>query len=91
MDLSATDLSRLRRRKFVAEIVMLSGAVLAFGWVGAALVLVLGDTELRQQILRVFSYLSLWLAVVPLCVFGVGWFWRSLLTRKISAIMKAAA
>lgn len=91
MDLFATDLSQLRRRKFVAEMFMLGCAILAFGWIGAALVLVLGDTELRHQILRIFWYLSLWLAVVPLCVFAVCSCWRWILARKISEITKNAA
>jgi hypothetical protein len=91
MELSAIDLSRLRRRKFVAEMCMLGCAILAFGWIGAALVLVLGDAELRHQIIRIFWYLSLWLAIVPLCVFAVCWCWRRVLTRKISDTTNDAA
>jgi hypothetical protein len=86
MNSVTTYLSRLRRRKFVAELLMLGCGTLTFGWIGAALVLILGDEELRQYILRIFWYLSLWLAVVPLCGFAICWSWRSSLTRKISEI-----
>jgi hypothetical protein len=86
MNLAITDLSRLRRRKFVAEMFMLGCAILAFGWIGAGLVLILGDAELRQHIFRIFEYLWLSLGAVPLCCFFVGWGGRSLLMRKISEI-----
>jgi len=88
MDLTATDLSRLRRRKLVAEMFMLGCGILAFGWIGAALVLVLRDADLRQQMLCIFWYLSLWLAIVPLCAFLACWCWRWILARKISEITK---
>lgn len=86
MDLSVTDLSRLRRRKFVAEMLILGCAILAFGWIGAALVLILEDADLRRHMSRIFGYLWLWLGVVPLCGCIVCWFWRLLLTRKIGKI-----
>jgi hypothetical protein len=88
MRFETTDLSRFQRNKFIAEMFMLGFAILAFGWIGATLVLVVGDTELRQHILRIFGYLSLWLAVVPLFGFGVCWCWRRLLAKEISKITK---
>ena len=86
MNSVSTDLARLQRRKFVAEMFTLGFAILAFGWIGAALVLILGDAELRQHIFRVFEYLWLWLALVPLCGFGVCLCWRSMVKRKIVEI-----
>jgi hypothetical protein len=86
MNSAITDLARLQRRKFVAEMFTLGFAILAFGWIGAALVLILGDAELRQHIFRIFGYLWLWLALVPLCGFGVCLGWRSLVKRKIAEI-----
>jgi hypothetical protein len=70
---------------------MLGWGILAFGWIGAALVLVLGDSELRQQVIRTFGYLSLWLSVIPLCGFGVSWFWRWQLAGKISEVTNDVA
>jgi hypothetical protein len=69
---------------------MLGCGVFGFGWIGAALVLVIGDSESRQQVLRIFGYLSLWLAVIPLCSFGVSWFWRWQLAREISEVTNDA-
>ena len=86
MNSAITDLSRLQRRKFAAEMFMLGCAILAFGWIGAALVLILGDADLRQYLLRIFEYLWLWLAVVPLCGFGICWCWWSSVKRKIAEI-----
>jgi hypothetical protein len=83
MNSASTDLSPLNRIKFVVEMFMLGCAILAFGWIGAALVPVFGDAELRHDIFRVFWYLWVWLALVPLCGFGVCWCWRSILMRKI--------
>ena len=40
-------------------------------WIGAALVLIIGNAELRQHIFQIFSYLWLWLGLIPLCGFGV--------------------
>ena len=65
---------------------MLGCGILAFAWIGAALVLIFGDAELRQYIFRIFWYLLLWLGVVPLCGFGICWCWRLFLMRKISEI-----
>ena len=84
MNLATTNLSRLRRRKFVVEMFMLLCGIFAFGWIGAALVLIFGDAELRQHIFHIFWYLWLWLGLVPLCGFGVCWRWWSLLKRKIA-------
>jgi hypothetical protein len=83
MNSANTDLIRLTRRKFVVEMFMLGCAILAFGWIGAALVLIFRDAELRHEIFRVFWYLWVWLALVPLCGFSVCWCWRSILQRKI--------
>src|SRR6266850_2647902 len=83
LDSTSTDLARLQRRKILVELLLLGFAILAFGWTGAALVLIVGDAELRRDMLRVFSYLWVWLAAVPLCGFVVCWCWRWLLQRKI--------
>ena len=87
------DLARLLNRLLLVEILMLGCATVAFGWIGAAMVLIFGDTELRP-VFRILWYLWLWLAFVPLCGFGVCWCWRLSLKRKIGQILhdtKAAA
>ena len=86
MNSAISRLTRLPRRKFVAEMFTLGFAILAFGWIGAALVLIFGDSELRPHIFRIFEYLWLWLALVPLCGFGVCLCWRQLVKRKIAKI-----
>jgi len=86
MNSASTDLARLQRRKFVAEMFMLGCGILSFGWIGAALVLICGDVELRQHIFRIFLYLWFWLALIPLSGFGACWCWRSLVKRKIAEI-----
>lgn len=86
MNLVTAELARLQRKKFLAELLAMGCAILALGWIGAALVLVIGNAESRPHIFRILSYLWLWLAVAPLCVFGVCWGWRSSLKRKIGEI-----
>jgi len=77
-----TDLKQLQRRRFLVDMLMLGCAVLAFGWIPAALVLIFRDVELRQQVLHILWYL--WpLAFFPFCCFGFFWCWRSSLNRKI--------
>jgi hypothetical protein len=84
------DLYQLQRRKFVAEMFILGYAILAFGWIGAASVLIFGDAGLRQHISSVCGYLWLWLGVFPLCGCIICLCWRALLTRKIERITKNA-
>jgi hypothetical protein len=81
-------LARLQRRKFRVEMLALGCAIFGLGWIGAALVLIFGDAELRQHVFRTIWYLWLWLAFVPLCSFCVCWFWRSSLNRKIKRILR---
>jgi hypothetical protein len=90
MSPTLTDLNRLQRRKFVAEMFILGGAILAFGWIAAAVVLIFGDAELREHIFSVFGYLWLWLGAIPLCSLAICLFWRALLMRKIERIAKSA-
>jgi len=84
------DLNKLQRRKLVAEIFILGSAILAFGWTGAASVLIFGDAELRQHFLSIFGHVWLWLGVIPLCGFIICLCWRALLTRQIERIAKDA-
>jgi hypothetical protein len=84
------DLNKLLRRKFLIEMFVLGCAILAFGWIGAALILIFGDAELRQHIFSVFGYLWLWLGAIPLCGFIICLYWRTVLTRKIKRVTKNA-
>jgi hypothetical protein len=63
---------------------MLGFAVLAFAWIPAGLILISRDSELRS-----FSLLfeHLWpLTFIPLCAFGLCWFWRRSLYRRIKTL-----
>jgi hypothetical protein len=88
MNLTEANSTKLRRRKFAVEMFMLGCAILAFGWIGAAFAMVIEDAELRQNILRIFAYLWLWIGVIPLCGFFICLFWRTLLIRKIESASK---
>ena len=77
---SKTELKRSRRWRFIADLLMIVLGALAFGWIPAAFVLILGDWELRP-VLRVFWQLCP-LAIVPLCGFALCWRWRAALSRS---------
>ena len=80
----STDFYRLKRRKLVAELLMMLSGVFALAWMVPALVLVWRDAALRpaSQILW-----QLWpLVPVPLCGFCVAWWWRTSLGRRLRAL-----
>ena len=81
MNSNTRHLTRLLRRRSQSEWLLLGCAVFAFAWIPAGLVLIFGDAELRP----VFRVLwQLWpLALIPLCGFGLCWYWRSSLKRRL--------
>lgn len=82
----SADVNRLKRRKLVAELLMMLSGVFVFAWIVPALVLIWRDATLRPaaQIL-----LHLWpLVPVPLCGFGVALGWRMSLARRLAALSR---
>ena len=81
MTSDTTDLSRLRRKSWRVELLMLGFAVLAFSWIPAGLILIFRDADSRP-VFTIFR--QLWpLLFFPLCFASVCWLWRSSLKRKI--------
>jgi hypothetical protein len=78
------DVHRLKRRKLVAELLMMLCGVFAFAWIAAALVLIWRDATLRPATQVLWQ---LWpLVPVPLCGFGVTLWWRTSLARRLEAL-----
>jgi hypothetical protein len=76
-----TDLSRLTRRRLLADWLVVGFAVLAFAWIPAAMILISKDPALRPVIHTLWLLLPL--SFLPLCGFVACWLWRWSLIRKI--------
>ncbi len=81
MTQDTTDISRLKRKLWHVELLMLAFAILAFAWIPAGLILIARDADSRP-VFTIFR--QLWpLSVLPLCCGSVCWFWWMSLKRKI--------
>jgi hypothetical protein len=80
----STDIHQLRRKKGVAELLMILCGVFAFAWIGPALVLIWRDADLRPVPHVLWQ---LWpLVPIPLCGFGAAWWWRASLRRRLRGL-----
>lgn len=81
VELNASYLSRLLRRRLLADWLAVGFGVFAFSWIPAALILIIKDADLHP-VFRTFY--QLWpLSVIPLLGFVISLLWRSSLKRKI--------
>ena len=81
MNSNTTDLTRLLRRRLLADWLTVGFVILAFAWIPAGMILIFRDPALRPLIH--ILWLLLPLAFLPLCGFVVCWLWRWSLIRKI--------
>jgi hypothetical protein len=76
-----SDLSRLQRRRLIADRLTLTFAVLAFAWIPAALVLIHADKQLRPLLLVLRQ---LWpLVLIPFSGLLLSACWRVNLIRRL--------